>query len=64
MISKISKVKVSEKEKLFGYLAKCGFKRNCEDWHEYERAKQLIFGDEWDPKYYQKIEWITEYLGL
>ena len=41
-----------------------GFRRNCKDWHEYKRAKQVVIGNEWLANYDTIIRIITRYLGL
>ncbi len=47
-------------------LGKAGMTRNSKDWHDYEKAKGIIFQGHWinSEIYSEHIEAITNYLGL
>uniref|UniRef100_A0A6M3K4W3 Uncharacterized protein n=1 Tax=viral metagenome TaxID=1070528 RepID=A0A6M3K4W3_9ZZZZ len=55
------------KESVAGLLAAHRIKRNSNDWADYSKAKEIIFGDAWlkeCSEYEQIIKWIANYLQV
>ena len=49
---------------IFDILRRYGFRRNSRSLHDYERAKQMIVGNNWIDNYDQTIQAICDYLGV